>query len=287
MSTRGIYGIRKNGIDKCGYNHGDSYPDYLGKIMARFCSKHTTEQIGELFDRIVLVDQTEKPNKAEQEKLKADGIEFRRDGETLNWYSVMRKYQGELEKLNELKHPFLADDIEFIKNSLHCEYGYIINLDTNKLEFWQGWQNKPQPGNRYGEATLYPDEDERYRYYACRLAGEFDLPIAESDIGKIVEEMKRREEYTNEELEKLNGKQNEKENAISDYFENITKKSWTWGRMTSNEQERLTEFVNKWKDKFKGTAKARQEQFCMVYDAFLAGLGYSGFQWREAETEIN
>ena len=78
-----------------------------------------------------------------------------------------------------------------------------------------------------------------------------------------------------------------KENAISDYFEKVTKKSWTWGRMTSDEQERFTEFVNQWGDKFKGTAKARQEQYCMVYGAFLAGLGYSGFLWREAETETN
>ena len=31
MGTRGLYGFRKNGIDKLTYNHLDSYPDWLGK----------------------------------------------------------------------------------------------------------------------------------------------------------------------------------------------------------------------------------------------------------------
>ena len=30
MSTRGIYGFRKNGEDKLTYNHYDSYFSYLG-----------------------------------------------------------------------------------------------------------------------------------------------------------------------------------------------------------------------------------------------------------------
>lgn len=31
MSTRGIYGFRKNGEDKLTYNHYDSYFSYLGE----------------------------------------------------------------------------------------------------------------------------------------------------------------------------------------------------------------------------------------------------------------
>ena len=73
----------------------------------------------------------------------------------------------------------------------------------------------------------------------------------------------------------------EKENAVNDYFENVTKKSWTWNRMTNEEKDRFTEFLSEWKDKIKGNVKARREQFCMIYSAFLEGLGYSGFMWRE------
>ena len=31
---------------------------------------------------------------------------------------------------------------DFIKNSLFCEYGYIINLDNKSLEFWIGISKK-------------------------------------------------------------------------------------------------------------------------------------------------
>ncbi len=31
MSTRGLYGFRKNEQDKTTYNHSDSYPDWLGR----------------------------------------------------------------------------------------------------------------------------------------------------------------------------------------------------------------------------------------------------------------
>ena len=36
MGTRGLYGFRKNGVDKVTYNHWDSYPDGLGKQILRF-----------------------------------------------------------------------------------------------------------------------------------------------------------------------------------------------------------------------------------------------------------
>ena len=207
MGTRGIFGIRKNGTDKCSYNHYDSYPDYLGKIMSTFCAKHTPEETSELYDRITLIGNVDKEiTEAETKKLNEDGLEtVGDDGKPLGWYNVLRDFQGELEKLIVLKHPFMWDDSSFIKNSLFCEYGYIINLDTNKLEFWKGWQTKPQPGNRYGE------ESDRDGYYPCRLVKMFDLPIVESDIQSVVDEMNRvSEEDEREETEESNELGNER-----------------------------------------------------------------------------
>lgn len=39
MSTRGIYGWRKNNENKITYNHSDSYPTWLGEKIVEFCSK--------------------------------------------------------------------------------------------------------------------------------------------------------------------------------------------------------------------------------------------------------
>ena len=44
----------------------------------------------------------------------------------------------------------MIDSQNFIKNSLFCEWGYIINLDDNTLEIWKGFQQKSQKNNRYG-----------------------------------------------------------------------------------------------------------------------------------------
>ena len=59
---------------------------------------------------------------------------------------------------------------DFIKDSLFCEYGYIINMDTKKLEMYEGFQKKPdkRKSNRYGT------ENER-GYYPCRMVKAFPL----------------------------------------------------------------------------------------------------------------
>ena len=56
----------------------------------------------------------------------------------------------------------MEDNSDFIKDSLFCEYAYIINLDTHDLEYWRGFQEEPDPFNRYGC-------DVRDNYYPCKL----------------------------------------------------------------------------------------------------------------------
>ena len=45
---------------------------------------------------------------------------------------------------------FMSDAFDFIHNSLHCEWVYIANLDSNEFEVWKGLQNKPDADSRYG-----------------------------------------------------------------------------------------------------------------------------------------
>jgi len=89
-----------------------------------------------------------------------------------DWYCLLRNIQGiitfaEIYKGN-LHHISNAKD--FFKESLHCEYGYLINLDTMKFEAYEGFQSDaPQPGNRFGE------EKNKSGYYPCKMVGEFPL----------------------------------------------------------------------------------------------------------------
>ena len=62
----------------------------------------------------------------------------------------------------------LYDSSSFIKDSLFCEFAYIINLDTNKLEYYLGFQKHPFDDNEYGTEITHG-------YYPCKKEAEFDL----------------------------------------------------------------------------------------------------------------
>ena len=171
MGTRGLYGFRKNGIDKLTYNHYDSYPEVLGKNIVKFCKETSLEEMNEIFDRIILVHQDTKPNTQQIEEC----IEYYNDkvssGSVDDWYCLLRETQGDLRPYkNGLK--YMLDDAEFIKDSLFCEYAYIINLDTNSLEFWKGFQEQPNINNRYGtERTKGYAND----WYPCMIQNSYPL----------------------------------------------------------------------------------------------------------------
>lgn len=182
MGTRGLYGFRKNGIDKTTYNHFDSYPDYLGTIMLEFCQNTSIEEMNEIFDRIVMVEEDSTPTQKQIEEC----IEFYDGGVSTGkpeeWYCLLRDAQGNPEVY---KHglKYMIDNHNFIKDSLFCEYAYIVNLDTECLEFWVGFQQEPDEHNRYGTEK----ED---GYYPCYLLREFDLNyINEHTAKEIVKEM--------------------------------------------------------------------------------------------------
>ena len=159
MSTRGLYGIRKNGVDKCTYNHSDSYPSWLGRKVLEFCANNTVDDLSKFFDRIELVNEDEKPTQEQIKKCVEAGYYNKSVStkSTEDWYCLLRNLQGnfdEYQKLidnNEETTIFMTDSVLFIKDSLFCEYAYIINLDDEVLEFYEGYQKEAQKGNRYGE----------------------------------------------------------------------------------------------------------------------------------------
>ena len=71
--------------------------------------------------------------------------------------------------------------------------------------------------------------------------------------------------------------------VVENYFETVVKKSWTWERLTEEEQQR---FINmKLFDKIKGNDRMRIEWFHTIYMAYITALGYKPFGWRE-ETDL-
>ena len=161
MSTRGIWGLRKDNQDKITYQHFDSYPAGLGNIIKKFIMKHDIEELKIIFDKIILVKKDSVPsNKQIKECSKFFNSDVSKHT-TEDWYALLRDSQGNPEVyVKDLK--YMIDNRDFIKDSLFCEWGYIINLDTKCLEIYEGGKETPQK-NRY---KYGPDER---GYYNCGL----------------------------------------------------------------------------------------------------------------------
>lgn len=164
MSTSGIYGFYKNGLNKLTYNYSDSYPDHLGRNIVDFVRANSTEELNQIFDRIVLVHRKSYPS-PEQIREFADWLgDDNFDGES--WSEILALAEGNIGAYWEGLR-YMTDYNDFIKKSLTCEWGYVINLDENVLEIYTGFNKEPQPGNRYSIAE--PDNG----YYQCKLITSF------------------------------------------------------------------------------------------------------------------
>jgi hypothetical protein len=150
MGTRGCYGFVKNGVEKVSYNHSDSYPTGLGQNIVDFVNSTSIEEMNKIFDTIELVDEDEEPTDEHKVELKLTGRHYDSD-----WYTILRDIQGDLNAYKKGER-FMIDNGRFIY-SRSCQYAYIINLDENVLEVYDGVEDKKCNG-RYGkfQTDLYP-----------------------------------------------------------------------------------------------------------------------------------
>jgi len=191
MGTRGVFGFHKNGIDKIAYNHYDSYPSELGNNIKKFIKKHSVEEMNEIFDRITMVSNKIFPTEKQIEECRKYTDLGVSEQSTKDWYCLLRHAQGNLEAYSEgLK--YMEDDVSFIKNSLMCEWGYVINLTTNRLEIYRGFQTKLQ-NNRY--IIEKPDG----KYYNCALIREIPLSQVKNFNMDTLEKEVRKEEGDDDE----------------------------------------------------------------------------------------
>lgn len=79
----------------------------------------------------------------------------------------------------------LIDQIDFAKDSLFCEYAYVIDLDKDILEVYQGFNTDPLPeGARFTGAAK--DDDD---YQAVKLVASFQLENLPENFDELQEEL--------------------------------------------------------------------------------------------------
>ena len=178
MGTRGSVGFVHNDIIKSFYNHFDSYPSYLGDKVLRWVHSATLDNkldlAAELVDGLRAVDEGAQPTVDQLAELETN---LSRVGMTLSeswdkrvstgndWYSVLRGTQGNLDQM--LAAGFYFDCTNFFKDSLFCEWGYVVDLDERVLEVYKGYQAEPHNLGRFASPESYNG------YYPVALVASF------------------------------------------------------------------------------------------------------------------
>jgi hypothetical protein len=183
MGTRGAIGFRQNGELKVSYNHYDSYPDGLGEDFLNFAKSWcvdpiTLATVKENVAKVKLVDGRENPTEKEAEEFSHWYNENVSTGK--DWYSLLREAQGidGIEAIASGDLFVMTDDKGFLRDSLFCEYAYIIDLDKDTANFYEGF-NKHQPKTEFGITSGLDSSDGKKvdGYYPVRTVAR--IPFSE------------------------------------------------------------------------------------------------------------
>lgn len=169
MGTRGVTGFIVDGVAKINYQQYDSYPEGVGAQVAAFLM--VPGAIADAYGwarALRVVSQDSIPTQEDVEKL----AQFTNLGvgtqSPEDWYCLLRDTQGNPAKI--LEAGVVVDHESFLLDSLWCEWGWIINLDANVVEVYQGFQQSKHDKGRYANGAPYtPDYHEADTYYPCAL----------------------------------------------------------------------------------------------------------------------
>lgn len=144
MSTRGFYAFHLDGETKVIYTRYDAYPAGLGQDFLDWTRAADLDkarpQIRAL--RIIRTDDdvTEDMNQA---------------------YAALK--DGDPQALLDLG--FTGDHSNFPGDSLYAEWGYVLDLDNNLFEVYQGFQDRPHNSGRFAKV----ERREGTGYWPVRL----------------------------------------------------------------------------------------------------------------------
>jgi len=186
MSTRGILGFLADGKLTVTYNHSDSYPAGLGSNVAEFVAGLATAKAiakaKKQATSLRVVKEGDKPTEQEKKDLAKFADLGVSSGTLDEWYCLLRKSQGDIPAMFEAG--VMIDGLAFAASSLFCEWGYVVNFDTKKVEVYRGFQSEPHAKGRF--ATL-PIEKERLgtQYYPIALLMEFPFESVVKDMAML------------------------------------------------------------------------------------------------------
>jgi hypothetical protein len=181
MTSQGLIGFRYRDIDKLAYNHSGSAPDKLGlQILHELRATDDWDRVRDRVRDIVTIPESrpldESSSMAETE-LRRHYSDLEQRTAPKNFHELYQPLQGSLRPYLDGKLTFMPNASDFIQDSLHCEWAYIANLDTEQFEVWKGNQLKPdhEDNRLVEEENRYGNEPDRMGYFPCAMVKSYDL----------------------------------------------------------------------------------------------------------------
>lgn len=178
MIIKSAYGFIYNGIEKITYNHYSGNPNGLGKVLMfqlNDLGVTSLDVIKERFDDIMMInDYTKLVNDPD---ILAE-LDYYKDSNSplpINaWYSLVLKAQGSIKPYFDNEHPlkYMLNFRDFLYSSEHCEFAYIVNIDTEMFEIYRGRNKEPNAAGRYSKRPSTFSLDD---YAGVKLVAELPL----------------------------------------------------------------------------------------------------------------
>ena len=186
MGTRNLTMVISKGEYRIAqYGQWDGYPSGQGSVVFNFLTNPDVDlnKFREVVERCRFIENSERKQK-EIEKF------LGKIGSSNGWMN------GEQADLYQKKYPYLTRDngadilnlvyeakddeliwlnnsVTFASDSLFCEWAYLIDLDKNVLEVYQGFNMKPL--NKKDRFYDMPKDRDDSEYYPIRMIKSYDI----------------------------------------------------------------------------------------------------------------
>lgn len=198
MGTRHLICVTLNGEYKVAqYGQWDGYPTEQGQTIVDFISqKMILEDFKQAVSECRFIS-----DKEFDKALQSCGIE----GDSIHCGSIEdRRFHSrfpELERdsggeilrlIQDFGKRNLRDSLSFAKDSLYCEWAYVIDLDKEVLEVYKGFQEtKPPKNNRFGTRGKKGSYQGAKTYYPVALVASYSFSQVKDERYCIMKDLEK------------------------------------------------------------------------------------------------
>jgi len=184
MGTRHLIAVQYEGEYKVAqYGQWDGYPEGQGVDILKFLESADINNFKEQLKKVRFLDKEKRDKEFLENYNKAaptwSNEPDNRTTEQKRWWDKFQSRDLGAEILGNIYESeddeiTLYNHIDFANESLHCEWAYIIDLDKNMLEIYEGLNHEPTDKNSrfYVEK---PEEVCESKYYAVKLKKSYPL----------------------------------------------------------------------------------------------------------------